>query len=409
MFAITGGGTGGHLAIAKALAVELQAQNLKAIYIGSTLGQDKAWFENSELFTQCYFLESSGVVNKSGLNKLKAIFKQFQATLEAKKILKAHKVTHVISVGGFSAGGASMGAILARIPLFIHEQNAIKGKLNEILTPFAKAVFGSFHSNSKNFISTSYPVRDEFFATSRIRKECKNILFLGGSQGAKGINDFALKLTPLLLQKGINVAHQCGERDFERIKQEYENLGILNKVDSGNFHNENEVNLSSISAEVSLGNFQGCEALSAETSQKGCQTSEKQNSLKIAKETMQFDLFAFDKNLVTRLQKADLCIARCGASSLWEMVANGLIGIFVPYPYAAKDHQYFNAKSFTDEGLGFVIRENELDTKSVLGFIESLQGESLEQKSSEVITKIKPNGAREILTHINALTPISQG
>lgn len=350
MFAITGGGTGGHLAIAKALAQELQAQNLKAIYIGSTLGQDKAWFEGSELFTQCYFLESSGVVNKSGLNKLKALWKQFQATLEARKILKAHKVTHIISVGGFSAGGASMGAILARIPLFIHEQNAIKGKLNEILTPFAKAVFGSFSSNSKNFIHTSYPVRDEFFTTSRIRQECKNILFLGGSQGAKGINDFALKLTPLLLQKGINVAHQCGERDFERVKQEYENLGILNKV----------------------------------------------------------DLFAFDKNLVTRLQQADICIARSGASSLWEMAANGLIGIFVPYPFAAKDHQYFNAKSFTDEGLGFVIRENELDIQSVLDFIESLQGKALAQKSSQVMSKIKPNGAREILNHINALAPIAK-
>ena len=85
MFAITGGGTGGHLAIAKALAQELQSQNLKAIYIGSTLGQDKAWFEHSELFTQCYFLESSGVVNKSGLHKLKAIFKQLQAALRARK------------------------------------------------------------------------------------------------------------------------------------------------------------------------------------------------------------------------------------------------------------------------------------------------------------------------------------
>lgn len=154
----------------------------------------------------------------------------------------------------------------------------------------------------------------------------------------------------MLLQKGINVAHQCGERDFERVKQEYENLGILHKV----------------------------------------------------------DLFAFDKNLVTRLQQADICIARSGASSLWEMAANGLIGIFVPYPFAAKDHQYFNAKSFTGEGLGFVIRENEINIESVLGFIESLQGEILEQKSSQVMSKIKPNGAREILDHINALAPIAK-
>lgn len=342
MIAITGGGTGGHLAIAKALAQEWQKMGHKAIYVGSTLGQDKTWFAQSPLFMQCYFLDSVGVVNKSGLNRLKALYKQFQCLLQARKILKAHRVKCVISVGGFSAGGASLAAITLRIPLFIHEQNAIKGTLNKILSPFAKAIFGSFPSLSKHFIHTSYPVRDIFFETARIREHVKNLLFLGGSQGAKGINDFAIQIAPELLKRGINIAHQCGERDFERVISSYKQLRILEQI----------------------------------------------------------DVFAFDDNLAKRLQTADLCIARAGASSLWEMSANGLIGVLVPYPYAAKDHQYYNALSFTQDGLGLLCRENDLKCEDVLAFIDSLQDGILSEKSRQVMAKITPNGTKDILNHI---------
>lgn len=350
-YAITGGGTGGHLAIAKSLAEAIHSHKQQAIYIGSHIGQDKAWFEHSDLFTHKYFLESTGVVNKHGIAKLNAIFKQLKAALFARKILKQHNVECVISVGGFSAGGASIGALLGGIPLFIHEQNAIKGKLNEILTPFAKAIFGSFTpSNPKGFIHTSYPVRDEFFTHARTRKEIKKILFLGGSQGAKGINDFALILTPMLLERGITVSHQCGERDYERVQDSYRAVGLLDKV----------------------------------------------------------ELFAFDTNLVARLSDADLCITRSGASSLWEMSANGLLGIYVPYPYAAKDHQYFNAKSFSDIGLGLTLRENELNPTTVLAFIDSLQKQEstqsiLEIQSAQMRAQIKPQGAMEILQHIHQI------
>lgn len=355
MFVITGGGSGGHLAIAKALAEQLYKINQPAIYIGSHIGQDRAWFEGSELFKKCYFLDSTGVVNKRGLGKFKALFKQFKAALFARQILKQHKAQCVISVGGFSAGGASIGALLCGVPLFIHEQNAIKGKLNEILSPFAKAIFGSFDTESKHFIRTSYPVRDVFFARARVREHIRYVLFLGGSQGAKGINDFALKIAKELLQRGISIAHQCGERDFRRVKEAYKNLGILEQV----------------------------------------------------------DVFAFDKNLVQRIERADICIARAGASSLWEMSANGLIGVLVPYPYAAKDHQYYNALAFANEGLGLVMRESALNVPAVLDFfdfLEKVEGNQthLAQKSRLVMSKIQPNGAREIIEAINALLQKSQ-
>ena len=79
MICITGGGTGGHLAIAKTLATELNSRGIKCIFIGSQKGQDRAWFENSELFSKTYFLPSSGVVDKKGLKKFLSYIKANQA------------------------------------------------------------------------------------------------------------------------------------------------------------------------------------------------------------------------------------------------------------------------------------------------------------------------------------------
>lgn len=339
MFAITGGGTGGHLAIAQSLGESIAKKGLESIYIGSLSGQDRAWFENSALFSHTYFLDSTGVVNKRGLGKLKAIFKQLSAVYKAYKILKSHKVRYVISVGGFSAGGASIASIFAKIPLFIHEQNAIKGKLNALLTPFAKIIFGSFKDKAKNFKLVDYPVREAFFTHARIRTECKHILFLGGSQGAIAINNFALHIAKDLQQRGIKIAHQCGERDFERVSKAYKALGLQDKV----------------------------------------------------------EVFAFDSNLVKRIEVADICIARSGASSLWELSANGLSAIFIPYPYAAGDHQYYNALSLADSSLCKVIREEALESSAVLEYIDSLDKATLEQYSKQLMDKIKPNGADRII------------
>lgn len=86
--AITGGGTGGHLAIAKALKEELNKRGLKPIYIGSSLGQDKSWFEEDEGFEACYFLNSKGVVNKKGIKKLFVLFDIFKEALKCRTFLK---------------------------------------------------------------------------------------------------------------------------------------------------------------------------------------------------------------------------------------------------------------------------------------------------------------------------------
>lgn len=345
MFVITGGGTGGHLAIAKALALELKAQQIPCIYIGSLSGQDRQWFEGSDIFTQTHFLDSTGVVNKQGLGKLKALYKTYKAVRKCRAIFKAHSIKALISVGGFSAAGASVAAISRGIPFFIHEQNAMSGTLNRVLFPFAKAVFGSFTLPTQKFVVCDYPVREEFFTKARTRSEVRHILFLGGSQGALAINNLALEIVPTLLKQGFVITHQCGEHDLARVSEQYNNLGLLDSI----------------------------------------------------------NLFAFNSHIVEVLSQADVCIGRAGASSVWESCANGLPCFFIPYPYAHKNHQYLNARALSDDGLCGLCPQAELSTQKVLAFIQSLKQGGIADISSTLQGKIAPNGAREIISRIKDL------
>ena len=325
MIAITGGGTGGHLVIAKAIKEELNKRGIKPIFIGSTYGQDRSWFEEDDGFEEKYFFDTSGVVNKSGIKKILSLSNIIKHSFETKKIFQKHNIKVVFSVGGYSAAPASFGAIMFKKPLFIHEQNAYMGKLNKLLKPFAKKIFNTFLYND------SYPVRGEFFKKARIRKEIKTIIFLGGSQGAKAINDFAFTVAKT---KKYKIIHQTGKLDFDRCKK---------------FYSENNLDV---------------------------------------------EYFAFSKNIVDKMSKADFAVSRAGASSVFELSANQLPTLFVPYPYAAGNHQYYNAKFLADKKLAFLRVQNELDL-SVFEEIKNI--DIISQKLKEINSE---NGARIIVDEI---------
>lgn len=332
---ITGGGTGGHLAIARAVCEELNRRGIKPIFIGSLRGQDRAWFENNEGFLCCYFFDTQGVVNQGFLGKAVSVLKIIRAMREIIQIYKAKSVQKVFSVGGFSAAPASFVALLTRKPLYIHEQNAIMGSLNRLLKPFAKAVFSSYLPDSP---AKDYPVAATFFKYRRIRTEVRSVIFLGGSQGAAFINDFALNIAGELVQRGIKIIHQTGARDFERVKEAYQKKGI--------------------DAEV----------------------------------------FDFDKNLAQRINRADFAISRAGASTLWELSANALPALFVPFPHAAGNHQFYNAKFLADLGLAFVKRQEELNTQDLWPILES----DIQPISEGLANLVLPDGAKKIVDLILA-------
>lgn len=146
----TGGGTGGHLVIALSLAETARARGHRVVFIGSKSGQDHQWFGESSLFEKAYFLDTTGVVNKKGLGKLGALWKVFKAFLHSRTLIREFHADAVVSVGGFSAAPAALAAVMSRVPLYIHEQNAITGKLNHLLRPYAKGYYSSYEEGESH-------------------------------------------------------------------------------------------------------------------------------------------------------------------------------------------------------------------------------------------------------------------
>lgn len=306
--AITGGGTGGHLKIAQTIKNELNNRAARPIYIGSTNGQDREWFLEDEGFSKRFFLPTSGVVNKKGLQKLSSLGAIIAKAKECVAIYKQHKIDAVFSVGGYSAAPGAIGALLAGIPLFIHEQNSVFGLLNRVLKPFAKATFCSYIPSSP---VQDYPVDNIFFENARIRTKIHTVIFLGGSQGARAVNAYAFKVAKTLDDSGVKIIHQCGKHGIEEAERFYRSNGI------------------------------------------------------------EADYFAFTKSLPQKIAEADFAISRAGASTLWELCASAIPTLFIPYPYAYKDHQYKNAKFLFERDLCFLKREDELKEEDLLTLLDT--------------------------------------
>jgi len=311
---MTGGGTGGHLAIIRAVKEQLHGRDLsqtdlrgsgelELVYIGSTRGQDQKWFGEDEDFVARYFLETKGVVDQRGLGKLSSLWMLSKAFGQARKLLKKHQADVVFSVGGFSSAATALAAKSLGIPLVIHEQNAALGSLNKLLQPFATEFVSSYLPQSPIH---AYPIKEVFFDQARVREGVESIIFLGGSQGARAINKLALQMAPALAERGIRIIHQAGERHIDQIQSAYTKQGIKAEV------------------------------------------------------------FGFTDQLAQYMHQADFAVARAGASTLWELAANALPTLFVPYPYAASDHQYHNAQYLVDKNLAWVVREDQIENTKIL-------------------------------------------
>jgi UDP-N-acetylglucosamine--N-acetylmuramyl-(pentapeptide) pyrophosphoryl-undecaprenol N-acetylglucosamine transferase len=369
---MTGGGTGGHLAIIRAVKEQLanssdggrdgrhsrldpespvgsgeilnnrrkypwvQVQDDdhdgvqgSLIYVGSTKGQDRQWFGEDEDFEEKYFFDTKGVVNQRGLGKLGSLWMMARATYQAIGIIRRHKAGVVFSVGGFSAAPMAFAAKLTRTPLVIHEQNAALGSLNKLLKPFADVFISSYMDESPIH---AYPVKQVFFDKARIREQVRTVIFLGGSQGAQAINKLALEIAPQLHDRGIRIIHQAGERNIDETKTAYDELGIKAEV------------------------------------------------------------FGFTDRLAAYMEQADFAIARAGASTLWELSANALPTLFIPYPYAASDHQYHNAQFLAEKDLAWLMREDEIGPDKVLELLD----EDMGSRSRGLMEIVEKDGAEQI-------------
>jgi UDP-N-acetylglucosamine--N-acetylmuramyl-(pentapeptide) pyrophosphoryl-undecaprenol N-acetylglucosamine transferase len=313
---IMAGGTGGHIFPALAVAQFLQTQGWQVSWFGTKAGLESRVIPENGI--EIDWLSVSGVRGKGIFSKVSAIFKLAKSCAEARKILKQRKPDVVLGMGGFVAAPGGLMAKFLGIPLIIHEQNRVVGTTNRLLAKIATKVLQGFpNSFDAKFqaICTGNPLRKSFVDSvnqnDSTQNETLKILIVGGSQGAKALNE-AVPDAIALLKNAVQVRHQTGTAMQNEVAETYKKL-----------------NLSA-------------------------------------------DANAFIEDMATAYAWADLIICRAGAMTVSEVAAIGSPAIFIPLPNAIDDHQTANAKYLTEAGAAILVKQSDLTTENLAQQIEKL-------------------------------------
>jgi len=298
---ISGGGTGGHFYPALSTTIYLKEKGYEIYYFGTIHG-----IENKKNFTGKKFLyDIKGVRGKKG--KIISTFKLLKTAFKIRKIIKKEKPEFCICFGGYTSIPLGIASKLTGTPLFIHEQNSIPSYSNLILSKIAKKVFITF-DYSKNYFPEEKTVKTGL----PLRKELKEKINIHKSEARKSLNIKADKV--ILVFGGSQGAKRLNELSV-KIAAKYPDLTVIN------VYGKNKI-------EKNLNNL------------------------------IQFEYFE-DMGLLYKA--SDIVISRAGSGTVNELLAFGKYAIYIPYPFAASDHQYFNVKWLEELGVSKVLKENQID------------------------------------------------
>ncbi len=352
---VVAGGTGGHLIPGIAIAQELSNLKREVFFISGTRKIEEVILKNKPF--KIYRIDVEGFIGRSFKEKLRAFIKMIKAIQISYKLIKKLDPNIIFATGGYISFPVIVAGKLLRKKTGLHEQNIEPGIANKILSYLVDKVFLSIKESEKYFpkkkiIFSGNPVRKELLEKYPREHSGKGLLILGGSLGARFINDLALKIVPTLLDefKDLLIIHQTGLEDFERVKKEYKDL--LNK-----------------------------------------------------KPFSYLKVFPFIENMGWAYSQVDLFLGRCGATTLAELFAVGVPAIFIPFPYAAKAHQEKNAKIVAEKGGAILILQKEATPSRVLNEIKSL---FMEEKRLKIMSEIMKsffvsNSEKTIITEMEKL------
>lgn len=350
---ITTGGTGGHVFPALATAEALYGHDL--LFVGSDRGPEKKWATDAGL--PFYGLAVRGILGR-GFAAIGASWAMVLAFFQALFLLRRWKPDVVAGFGGYASFAPLLAAWVLRIPIVIHEQNAFAGLSNKVLGKLAQTICLSFESESlmqtfeaSRCVFTGNPVRSSIIqamkksSLEQASTPGRRLLVMGGSQGAKAINSLVLGGLERLRNAEIEIWHQSGKADFERVRAGYCAFAY--------------------------------------------------DRAKVEPFIDQMDVaYAW----------ADLVLCRAGASTVAELAIAGKAALFIPFPYATHDHQMFNAKAVAKNGAALVVDERHLTEHDVIGTLLSLfeDGETISTMHRAALALARPEAAqavaREILT-----------
>ncbi len=343
---LTTGGTGGHIFPALAVAEALFAQdNVQLLFVGSLYGPEKELVQ--KLGIEFVGLPVRGVLGR-GFKSIKACLQMFKAIVDARGIIKKYQPDVAMGFGGYASFAPIVAAKLCRVNVAIHEQNAVVGLSNKILGKMVNKVFLSLPTQggakdfpAKKCVITGNPVRHAFAEIGNTPHDFsgKRLLIIGGSQGAKALNDLILENLLYLEAQGVELWHQTGAHDIQRVQSAYE--------------------------KHALGKFK---------------------------------VQAFIDNIHEAYAWADLVLCRSGASTVAELAAAGRGAIFVPFPFATHDHQTANAKLLVEFGAAKLFAEDSMREENIMEEVVSLlqNTKALEDMASAALGQSKPLAAQDI-------------
>jgi UDP-N-acetylglucosamine--N-acetylmuramyl-(pentapeptide) pyrophosphoryl-undecaprenol N-acetylglucosamine transferase len=353
-FILSGGGTGGHIYPAIAIANELKSHfpDAEILFVGA---QDK--MEMQKVPQAGYKIEGlwiAGLQRKLTIQNLMFPFKLLSSLWKSKKIIKNFQPDAVIGTGGFASGPLLQVANSLNIPTVIQEQNSYPGITNKLLSKKANSICVAYDNLDRFFpknkiVLTGNPVRQDLLDVDSKKNEGityfnldaskKTLLVLGGSLGARRLNKLIEKELDFLLANDIQVFWQCGKLYFD----EYQ---IYNK--RTNVH-----------------------------------------------------VVAFIDRMDLIYAASDFVISRAGASSVSELCLVGKPTIFIPSPNVAEDHQTKNANAIVNKKGAILIKESELDEKFETTFSNLISNENLQKELSKNIKLLaKPNATKDIVAEI---------
>lgn len=357
---ISGGGTGGHIypALAIAQKIEKEIEGTKVLYVGTKRG-----LEAQVVPSRGYDFETldiQGFKRKIDIDNVKRLFKALKAVGDAKKIIRKFKPDVIIGTGGYVCGPVLMAGALMKIPTLIHEQNAFPGITNKILSRFVDKILISFDEAASYFKDgskvalTGNPVRDEFLNLDRVSirnsmgigKDESVVLSVGGSGGARTLNNSMQKLIGDFDSKDMRLVHVTGKAHYE---------SFINSFENNDFGNN--------------------------------------------------QVLEYIDDMPKYIGASDLVVCSAGAITIAEITAAGIPSIVVPKAYTAENHQEYNAKNVEKHGAGICILERELSyellKEKIFGLLNDKKGLSDMADSSKEMGK--PDAIDKIYNEIQSL------
>jgi UDP-N-acetylglucosamine--N-acetylmuramyl-(pentapeptide) pyrophosphoryl-undecaprenol N-acetylglucosamine transferase len=312
---VMAGGTGGHVFPGLAVAQRLKQQGWTVSWLGTADRMEAELVP--EYGYEIDFIDIAGVRGNGVKRLLMAPLRIIKSILQARRVLKTRNADLVLGMGGFASGPGGIAAWTLGIPVILHEQNAAAGMTNRILAKFAKKVLMGFSGAfvNKKAIHVGNPVRESVIALPQ--KEISDsatplkVLIVGGSLGAKVLNDLLPEVVSQFSSDALAVIHQTGKGHYQQVKQAYQEKALT------------------------------------------------------------VDVQEFITDMDKSYAWADIIICRAGALTVSEIAVVGLPAIFVPLPHAVDDHQTKNAQDLVDKEAAVLIPQKQLNSEKLGDYLRS--------------------------------------